>query len=874
MDQKAARKSRLEELRRLRQEGGSNLQNLHLDDQDDPEFGGRDEEGDEYGDAEDLKDFIEDASPSVRNRSTVPSKREQLHRPLASFFKRSASNGKTSSKDEGDDYLKTLMQQLDDEESESSSSSEDEKVAAVKDNLSEETMTISMSAVVDEAPPSEMFAPFDPSVLTAAVTKQLEDELEDGGDWDVDMLDELERKQMEMEGVESVFMKENVEPMSVSDLASNIPMQDSTINPASAIVSPGLEYEAPGEGFLDFYWIDAHERGPIIYLFGKARQPSDGSLVGCCVTVTGLQRNLFFLPREYVLGEDGEETTEEVSLGAVQAEIGELMMKHRVSKFGCKVVGRKYAFEVPDIPVEADWIKVVYGFGNGPALPAGLHGKTFSHVFGTSTSPLELLLLKRKMMGPGWLRLKPSSWNRTGVSWCKMEVEVSDPKKCLAVLPNGPEAPPMTVLSLTLRTTLNGSHQHEIVSASGLVYTGVTPDGPAPSRCDALFTVVRDMEGVGFPARFTETLTRAAAGTRIEFCRNEKMLLSFLLAMLQKYDPDFIVGHNWLGFDLGVLLHRMRANKVEMWSRLGRLNWSQWPRSGKAGSSEASWAEKQIISGRLVCDTWLASRELVKAKTHSLAALSAQLLGEAERSVRDDSLLDPAKMRTVLSSPDSLLAMLRRAERDAYLQSMLMFRLMVLPLTKQLTCIAGNLWSRTLAGARAERNEYLLLHEFHQAKYICPDARSKAYMVPAAADEDGDEDGDGEEGRKAGPSKRKPAYAGGLVLEPKRGFYDKIVLLLDFNSLYPSIIQEYNICFTTVARDPASEELPDVPEPGEQPGVLPRVLKALVEKRGAVKRLMKNPKTPPSLLAQVQYMCLCLYTDAHIFYSIILGSRR
>lgn len=59
---------------------------------------------------------------------------------------------------------------------------------------------------------------------------------------------------------------------------------------------------------------------------------------------------------------------------------------------------------------------------------------------------------------------------------------------------------------------------------------------------------------------------------------------------------------------------------------------------------------------------------------------------------------------------------------------------------------------------------------------------------------------------------------------------------------YPSIIQEYNLCFTTVKRDnltvdAESGETPmaDVPDSGIAEGILPKVVRQLVQRRRQVK---------------------------------------
>lgn len=61
-------------------------------------------------------------------------------------------------------------------------------------------------------------------------------------------------------------------------------------------------------------------------------------------------------------------------------------------------------------------------------------------------------------------------------------------------------------------------------------------------------------------------------------------------------DPDIIVGHEFLGVSLDVLLHRMRDLNADHWSRLGRFRRSNWPLIGKQGTN------LKFLNGRLLCD--------------------------------------------------------------------------------------------------------------------------------------------------------------------------------------------------------------------------------------------------------------------------------
>ncbi|XP_023226396.1 DNA polymerase alpha catalytic subunit-like [Centruroides sculpturatus] len=416
-----------------------------------------------------------------------------------------------------------------------------------------------------------------------------------------------------------------------------------------------------------------------------------------------------------------------------------------------------------------------------------------------------------------------------------------------------------------------------------------------------------------FPYGFQKLLPNYK-NTKVDLADSERALLGLLLAKICKMDPDVIVGHDILGFDIDVLMHRITVNKIPHWSRFGRLKRTgmpnQWFKQNKS-----IIGEKNALCGRLFCDVKLSAKELLRCKSYDLTELVKQVLDKDRIELSSDDIFKTYKKysnnsvlevdfclkffnfkqnksiigeknalcgrlfcdvklsakellrcksydltelvkqvldkdRIELSSDDifktynsceDLFKLIDWVMGNNESSLRIMCDLNVLPLALQITNIAGNLMSKTLLGGRSDRNEYLLLHAFNEKGFICPD---KSFSKKSNKANQPDEDDENVKVNKT--TRRKPAYTGGLVLEPKKGFYDKYILLVDFNSLYPSIIQEYNICFTTVKHahfnnDDDLDKI-ELPDSSLEAGILPTEIRKLVESRRHVKQLMKSEK--------------------------------
>jgi len=587
------------------------------------------------------------------------------------------------------------------------------------------------------------------------------------------------------------------------------------------------------EDWQYFYFLDAYEdeyNNPgTVFLFGKRAILGTKRTESCVVVVKGVNRRLYVLPKETIDGSGRMDFDE------VKEEINELAEKAKVTiKIWPKPMPKKYCFQArPHVPQEADYVHVRYPFNQRLLQRVEEDKMTFERVFGLRSSAKEIIVLECGLNGPGWMKIKAKPNEGAKCSWCKSEFIIQNGDSAVRMIKTISQtdeyatAPPLKVMTLAIQTTKTKKRTDELVCISTAIHDEVFLDGETDTSKKTFMNYVCPLKGKPFPDGFNDAVR--SRGETKKFS-SEKVMLNAFTAYIQKEDPDVIAGHSIINFGMEVLMTRMRVLGISMWSKIGRRK-----KTGRNSIPRKRFIQRGACAGRLLCDTFTSAQEfLFGEKNYSFSALCESQLGQKHQNI------DVHKIPDLWSNPKDLLETVTHCCQDALLVLELMFKLEVLPLTKQLTCLCGNVWQESLMSQRALRNEYLLLHEFHKNGFIVPEKFTKQEKIDMGIIKD-----DGKKGRR----RKKAEYSGGLVLDPKVGFYNTYILCLDFNSLYPSIIQEYNLCFSTMQHwlglpndrqvQKMFEDMPLNPEKGDGQALLPEIITMLLTARGQYKKEMK-----------------------------------
>jgi DNA polymerase-2 len=240
----------------------------------------------------------------------------------------------------------------------------------------------------------------------------------------------------------------------------------------------------------------------------------------------------------------------------------------------------------------------------------------------------------------------------------------------------------------------------------------------------------------------------------LRFLPTESRLLQHFLADLRRLDPDLLCGWNILGFDLPFLADKCRECGLP----------PAFGRGGRDMRLQETGGRWQVETpGRVVAD----GLPLVRGLTphldgYSLAAAARALLGE-EKDIDFEGLDKQAEIDRLFSIARPRLAAycLRDVElADRILERAGLIDLMVA--RSRLTGLPPGHSGRSIAAF-----DHFFLPRLHRKGRVAPDRR-----------------------RSAEPAAPLP---GGLVLPPRPGLHEHVVVL-DFRSLYPSLMLTFSIC--------------------------------------------------------------------------------
>lgn len=300
--------------------------------------------------------------------------------------------------------------------------------------------------------------------------------------------------------------------------------------------------------------------------------------------------------------------------------------------------------------------------------------------------------------------------------------------------------------------------------------------------------------------------TQKVENVKIYYVNNEYEVIDKFFELIIKEDPDVLIGYNIFGFDYDYIDTRLlMVNKK--WSNISRLIDYECKIFELAWSSSAYGNQKNKIlecPGRISVDMFPYIKRDYKLSMYNLSAVGKHFLGEEKYDLKARDMFKihqktAEAMDTIeeLTGEIDFMKGLKIIKEDPKKFELKKVKKIVKAIKNNTLIINYNVKDTDLVMRLFEKlNVWISLIELSSIVRVTPmefftrgqQKRCIAQLYHAASHQ------------KIVLTTRDSEYIffnGGYVANPKVGYY-LLTLCYDFNSLYPSIMIAYNICFTTL----------------------------------------------------------------------------
>ena len=341
------------------------------------------------------------------------------------------------------------------------------------------------------------------------------------------------------------------------------------------------------------------------------------------------------------------------------------------------------------------------------------------------------------------------------------------------------------------------------------------------------------------------------------FQGDEGDIMEGLTSLVHSEDPDIITGYNIDNFDLPRMEERadvlagrskMEATTLFGWGRVPMLQSEAKPRRlFPSRRQNRVWD----IAGRIPLDAWWQARQTLRPQRESLSYVSKLLWPEDEDKHKRD--IDASQMdREWAERPEEVL---EYCVRDTILPLDILDRLQSVARKEALASVSLTTVETASTGTTSQWIDSLVIRLADRSDVAVPTTIS-------------------------GP-RRRDQIAGGYVHEVDAGISPWVVVL-DFKSMYPSIMIANNICSTTLVRDDTTDDSYSV-SPTTQTrylskehrvGLVPHLLEQLMQSRDRHKAALAEARAAGDeaeafLQDQLQYAVKILMNS---FYGVFASS--